>query len=790
MKEFFNKTFEKFALGASIVSLLLLVLDINDILNLIIVIVMSCVAMLYVGYAVTLFLFNRPEFDWYLINGRFLRKVCCLILLMPFLLAGISAILIDSPQELMGYEESCEVQDCKFMHRNEDPNLFWITYYHFVDPGIQNMALSRSGRILAAIIAILGVFLLNGLLVSSIVGWIDVRKEKWLKGEVRYPRFLQNKSYDVMIGGNDMVVGLVKQKLDGDKYILIQTSSDVESFRRKLFSLLTDEQQKHIIIYYGIRTSREDVAELYLENAEEVYIVGEDRRADDMESFHDTMNMACLNLAYDLFKKSPKGQTITELLPRVEEYRKQLEACGKDKEAIDALRKKEENKKLEAEWKNRTRLNCRVMFEYQTTFSVFQFFDIDAQKDDYINFIPFNSYEIWAQNILINKCVDKEELEENFQKDGYLPLEGSNGIKKDDDAYVHLFVVGMSRMGVAMAIEAAHLAHYPNYESKKIRTKITFIDKNAAEEKEFFMGRFQSLFALSNWRFGSVNKDDLLKWENTHGVSEAWSHLGGDFLDIEWEFINGGIENSSIQDYILASANPNARITIAICLPESNRSHAAALYLNKKIYESNSVLQVLVYNQYGNSIVDSISKGKSAYPFCGKLRGFGCNENSTVCKHLEFSEAIGRQIGEAYDGKDAPSIKPAGPFSGKSKSACQWSNIYNGNTLWTKLRSAEFDLSATEQNDDAIGILADTEHNRWVVEQLLMNFRPLSAEEQSEAMSSADKKKTKDIYKSQMAHLDICSNSKLLEIDGGVRKYDVELTKCLVRIYNELNENA
>ena len=649
------------------------------------------------------------------------------------------------------------------------------------------MTRSQSGRGWSALIAILGVFLLNGLLVSSIVGWVDSRKEKWLKGEVRYPRFLRHKSYDVLIGGNDMVVGLVKQKLDTGKYILIQTSSDVESFRRKLFSILTDEQQKHIIIYYGIRTSEEDVAELYLENAEEVYIVGEDRRDDDMESFHDTMNMECLNLVYEIYKKSPKGQAIADMLPRVEAYRKQLKAHENDKKAIAALRENEANKELDEKWGKRPRLNCRVMFEYQTTFSVFQFFDLEAQMDEYINFIPFNSYEIWAQNILINKCVNPED----FEKSNYLPLEGCNGIKKDDDAYVHLFVVGMSRMGIAMAIEAAHLAHYPNYESKKIRTKITFIDKNAKEEKEFFMGRFQSLFALSNWRYGSVNNDDSFEWENTHSVSNEWAHLGGDFLDIEWEFINGGIECASIQDYILASANPNARITIAICLPESNRSHAAALYLNKKIYESKSVLQVLVYNQYGNAIVDAVSKGKSAYPFCGKLRGFGCNENSNVCEHLEFSEEIGRQIEKAYaEGKEQYAINAPGAFSGKSKAAGKWSSIYNGNTLWTKLRSAEFDLSAAEQDDDAIDMLANTEHNRWVVEQLLMNFRPLTAEEQNEVINSDDKGKTKNIYKSQMAHLDICSNSKLKEIDGGVRKYDIILTKCLVGIYNELRGKA
>lgn len=40
------------------------------------------------------------------------------------------------------------------------------------------------------------------------------------------------------------------------------------------------------------------------------------------------------------------------------------------------------------------------MFEYQTTFSVFQFYDIDENVDSFINFKPFNYYEVWAQSRL------------------------------------------------------------------------------------------------------------------------------------------------------------------------------------------------------------------------------------------------------------------------------------------------------------------------------------------------------------------------------------------------------
>lgn len=789
---------------------------------------LCAVYLLYMLYL----LVSKPKFDWHLIHGNFLFKVVAFVLLVPSLITlgylyyNTRYNTVYSPKNLiyednlytsendepdsLGVAKSNLFADPVFLRthnlkvtddsiivqkgklpesiisKQKDPSIFWTVYYHFIDPGNQHMTTSQSGRGWSALIAILGVFLLNGLLVSSIVGWIDSRKEKWLKGAVRYRWFLKLRNHYVIIGGNDIVIGIVKQIFEQIEaarnilkpYILIQTSRDVESFRRELFSTLTERQQQRIIIYYGSRISKIDIEDLCIGRAKEVYILGEDTRTDDIESYHDTMNMKCLDLMWKLYKNSAKGKKITNMLPGVQEYRKRLEAC-KTEEEIKTLRLKEDNMKMDVDWGNRPRLNCRVMFEYQTTFSVFQFFDLNEQMDTYLHFVPFNYYELWAQNVLINKYIEKEQLMANFQNGKYLPLEGIEGIKANDEKYVHLFIVGMSRMGVAMAIEAAHLSHYPNYEEKKIRTKITFIDKNAVEEKEFFMGRFKELFSLSHWRYGDINdNNDSVRWQMPH-IPSDYEYLGGDFIDIEWEFINGGIESLAVQNYILASANPMARITIAICLPESNRSHAAALYLNKRIYESSSVLQVLAYNRYGDSIVKAINKGSSEYPFCGKLRSFGSEEDCIVCKHLEYSEEIGNHIANAYaKGEPRYAINPENSYSGKSNTANQWSNIYNGNTLWTKLRSIDL-----ETFDNNIDILANVEHNRWNVEELLMNFRYLEENEQIEIKNG---KRTKKELKKKMAHLDICSNAKLLEIDKGIQDYDIVLTKCLPAIYKDL----
>ena len=370
----------------------------------------SVLFIVYFSYAIYLWK-QRPKFDWHLVNGNYLAKVVALVLLFPSIIASCFLLYNScsknskySPQNLV-YDENlysynnaktdtlgiakCELfTDSVFLNshnlelsdsiiiqknklpktiisKQEDPSIFWTVYYHFIDPGNQHMTTSQTGRGWSALIAILGVFLLNGLLVSSIIGWIDSRKEKWLKGEVKYRGFLHKYKHYVIIGGNDMTFGIVRQIMPNKgvmPYILIQTTRDVEEFRRELFSTLTEQQQQHIIIYYGSRTSETELMELCLQQAIEVYILGEQTRTDDFEPYHDTVNMQCFDLINQL-----------------------LHGGNSFKEPI----------------------RCYVMFEYQTSFAAFQSSSqsrIIKTPDgkDLLSFIPFSPYENWAQTVLVN----------------------------------------------------------------------------------------------------------------------------------------------------------------------------------------------------------------------------------------------------------------------------------------------------------------------------------------------------------------------------------------------------
>ena len=806
----------------------------------------GALGLVYALYPFYLYKKRIVEFDWQLINGHFLQKVCCLALFLPFSLWFFS-IFLCSPKALVYednlYHENIGVKtDTVFVNdslyriraeadqtlpdtiRNaqQDPSRFWGVYYHFIDPGNQHMTTTLGGRAVAALISIFGMFILNGLLVSSIIGWIDRRKEKWLKGEIKYDKFLRKHAHYVIIGGNDMVSGIVRQLfrpnnkaelVTGSPYILIQTIRDVEDFRRELFSDLTEDEQKRVIIYYGSRTSKEDIASLILENAREVYILGEDTRTDDTESYHDTMNMECLKL-------------VSESVKDVTCYR-----LHKDKED-----------NIIADY----RLVCRVMFEYQSTFSVFQFSEISSDIYDRINFKPFNYYEMWAQRVLICKEF-KKDLKE-FES--YIPLEGV-GINRESDDFVHLIIVGMSRVGVALAIEAAHLAHYPNFETKKKRTRITFIDVNMKSEMNFFKGRFQSLFSVARHRYVSETNEGMYgdvekcPWINpltdeTHKSPYCGDYLGDDFIDIEWEFVNGSIEHPDVQQYLVdASNNSDAKVTIAVCLMEDNKALASALYLPRTVYLKDNVHQILVYQRFANSTINIVSNKRFSSPYNNKLKSFGMASEGYDASLVDDAELIAGMVSDRYKNLHSDIDKYTerlikSNIDPKSYSIAQgihaqllnqfesnkgymitndlkvqkivddsakyckengvdkidkvavamwWSDIYNANILWTKLRCIDFidDGTVNELSDYDIWDLANVEHNRWNMEQLLMTYRPLTKEEMFDVLHYTDKPLRK-IYKGEMKHGDICSCTQL-KVYNDTFKYDVAFARDLVDNY-------
>jgi hypothetical protein len=137
-------------------------------------------------------------------------------------------------------------------------------------------------------------------------------------------------------------------------------------------------------------------------------------------------------------------------------------------------------------------------------------------------------------------------------------------------------------------------------------------------------------------------------------------------------------------------------------------------------------------------------------------------EYSSICKQL-------KKKGLFYD---------EGSGLGKSEIAKWWSNVYNGQMLWTKLRSWPGGVT------DQIDVVSQVEHNRWNMEQLLMGFRPMTEEEQRKVLSDLS---LKNEYKGRMVLLDLCSNDRLKKIDPVSTAYDEGFMKILPEL-DELSQ--
>lgn len=723
-----------------------------------------------------------------------------------------------NPQIRIIYREGMAVDA---VNGQTGPNLLWSVFYHFVDPGNQHMTTTDKGRHWAFAIALLGVILMNGLLVSTIISWIDRRKERWTNGEVRYGFWsLWTKKYAVVIGANESTPTIIRDLIRGKgecsdiDYVLLQTNGDAEEARRKVSSYLKDNERKKLIVYNGQLDSIEEMYKLRIKHATEVYVLGENSEEDVSHSYHDTQNMKCVhNIASYLADRYVARRIV-----------------------------------------------CRVLFEYQTTYSVFQFSEIPDIIRQRLVFIPFNNYENWAQRVLVtgeytekvkkvlpmpqktdfvltlcNKVkyfivnhiqayMSKENEED--RKINYLPLEGLGGIpeyaekdgeKELSDKYVHLVVIGMSKMGVAVALQAAQVAHYPNFRASENprRTRITFIDPNADDEMNFFKGRFRNLFDLSRSRYIDATVDDLclsvLKWEDPMlDESSPYSYLGPNFIDVEWEFVKGRVEQPSVRKYLeLISAKKsntergNSVLTVAVCLPLAHEAVAASLYMPTEVYnyaqqiwvyqrESSEIIYNLYYEEFNSENKDK--RYEKLRPFGMQYADFTTDKDNyyraQLCNYvydLMFSDSvsndvINNKLAEVKDASNKEAMKEAREAWKKLSIFNRWSNRYLANNFETKLRSVGCYLENYLLHYDKVcaafekhaEMLAESEHNRWNVQQLLMGFRAYTRDDLIKFERCENKKDFKDKMKKgkEKAHLNICSYAHLNEVEKGANEYD------------------
>lgn len=627
---------------------------------------------------------------------------------------------------------------------NGSDTLLWAVLSQFADPG--NLPNAEKGsHVIALISAFAGIICLAGLIVSSFVNGISRKAMRWRKGEINYKSHIKN--YVIIIGTNEQASTIIRDSLnrvDVD-YILVQTRKDVESARRQLWLKLNREEEKRVVFYSGERTSSEDIKALHVERAKEIYILGEEMGYEN-EQDHDAFNINCL----ELISKDYESKT---------------------------------KKKSDSNYK----IKCFVALEYQSTYTIFKSTQIYSTINKNIEFIPFNVQELWAKRVLVDGyAVVPAGADGKTQVYRYLPIDGEDGISFDSPKTVHFVVVGMNQMGTALAMQVALMAHFPNYESdatRKRRTTITFIDEQAVKESEYFIGRFSSLFDLARYRVVS----DPAEVSNAQWIDPMehgrYKYLGKNFMDIQWEFIQGNVAADCIQKYLISIAEDRSKIcTVAVCLNDPQLAIAGAVYLPEKLLKQ--VQQVLVYQRNSFDMINKVSTGEKQWKRYNKLRPFGMIEGSykerqsrnEVAK-LAYFLYRERRLPEATDYE----ISRLDKWWNELGLLEKMYNLDLSDAIEMKLRSVKTPDSIIN-GDGILKHYQHAEHNRWLTEKLTFGFRPL---EQSEYLRIAplaisageDDRKRRDFIRMKehfkakyRAHIDICSNESIDSTDPGTRK--------------------
>lgn len=532
----------------------------------------------------------------------------------------------------------------------------------FIDPGsVANVPAEL--RWFSLIVAIMGLLLFTGLLISVVSNMLERHVERYREGNISYPL----EKHVVIIGFDEMVPMLVLQICTDpqyeDCYILIQSVQPSSEVRNRIHTVLDTEQEKRVLVLHAQRNSTEELEKLYTTSAREIFLIGESNEYD-----HDSLNIDSL-------------------------------------QKIVAIHRKKSNC---------PRITVSVLFEYQTTYAAFQVSDF----------------------------------------------------------------IGMSRMGVALGVEAAHLLHFPNFcRDKRLKSRITFIDADADKEMNFFRGRYRHYFDLS-----------LSYYRNMEQIEKVHTILPNqiygkevNFLDIEFEFIKGQAETPEIQQLLAQWAkDPQQELSIAICLNFPPQSMAMGLYLPDVIYDQN--IPVFIRQETSSALLDmlnnrikkeSLNRYSHVYPFGMLTNCFDLDRHSTRRAQL---------VNYIYDFKNKYKSSPAACPSeselldgwNKLQVALQWSNLYCADSVDLKLRSLGFGTTPPLRlTSEQIELMAEVEHNRWNMEKLLLGYSKPTPEEEEKCKDNAVRKEYKT---KRFVHTDI---RPYYQLDEGTKEYDRCISECL-----------
>lgn len=580
----------------------------------------------------------------------------------------------------------------------------------FLDPGSFGGAGSHDAFRLIA--TLLGMFLFSALLISVVGNIFENISVAFKDGRSRY----KHEGHVLILGGGhhlfSMLNALLEDSFYGDADIVVLTTSNVEELRSRIFALpfLTREKEKalrrRLTLYFGERDNVLQLERKRLARKAKAIYI----IGEDNEIDHDSVS--------------------------IRSYEKLSGICM-DAEGI---------------------IRGFMILQDPASMDVFKYVAKTGEENkSKLKLDIIDADEYVAERVLV-------EDHDGIDVVPYPKLDGE-GIKESDDCHVHLVVAGTTGMARAMALTTAHICHFPNYEKGRRRTVITIIDTDMRAKMNRFIASLPSLFLLSHYKY--IAFDEAGKAiEEKHVPDVSY----GDFLDVEWQFIDAELQTPGVRSLLAAWAKDETqKLSLAICLDRQEDCTMAALHLPKDVYGSGC--SIFVHQQdYG----DILGKAQGTNQF-GNLYTFGMASDYKNDDPLFICRAKrGQRVNFVYDQAYGGGHKDEESAWFDCKEADKYSSIYCANAMTVRARSfglnESYDpLTLSEEQRSSI---FEVEHRRWVMSELILGFAPFTLAERKqwkEGMVSSDKEAKeeakayfKKMKKNHFCHMDIMPYDDLL----------------------------
>lgn len=300
-------------------------------------------------------------------------------------------------------------------------------------------------------------------------------------------------------------------------------------------------------------------------------------------------------------------------------------------------------------------------------------------------------------------------------------------LKEESSRYSHLVIIGCGEIADRVGIVAAHLSHYPRYKDGSLRkTLITFIGEGMWPWMNHLVSQKSNLFELCHYSYISA------EGEMEHMEPDE---RYGDFMDLEWEFIDSDENSPMVRSYLSDCASSEEQaLSIVVCYDSQSRNEDVLVHLPLALKDCKKG----VFVQRRSEI---LLKAAACGMF-GDVKLFGPGSDDYQNNFFPLRCRDGMKVNDVYE-KAYGSGRDSRTAWYSICEAHKLSSIYCYEAIGLKQKCFDKDCDEVK--------LYECEHRRWMASVLLLGYRAMTPEEIAKTRAEGRVKE----MKAQFKHVDI-----------------------------------